>query len=827
MGGFTVKVELFAILKDEASSQSVALQRMVEGVFTSMSDAQVNPFRIFNETKNYFGEMEKAFSRASVIVAAADEKAFLEQKWNLLKALGLKAEICPAVQNVMRESATVPDASMKAHALMPKDGALFLSPDGLYSGFAVRSGKQTLLFIPLSEERTEGVMGGVRQYFEARAKKEAAQAPKQPVPAAPIDLPDNNLRFAETAMLLAENDMAVAFARTETSVYLLNGMRNNPSCGDSFVPTEAVADSRESVTERMACLAETARREIGTKLGAAISNIYSLGSDNGMFINVALADSGTAHVRKISCGSEMAAADLVVLATDELFTMVQSYVQGDEFPPEDVELIPAKLFADTPEQLQANQKKKRGTALKIMLCVLIAIILCVLIGFYFKDEVSAMFFDTEPTTIAQMTTETASEPPTTQETTEGAEESTEAQEDFALFGMAQPVAADEKPAVQQMVYETPVPIDWDVAVQPYIEKTTESATTAKETTTKETTAKATTTKATTTTTKKAETTTSQSTTEESSTGNPFSSTTATTTTTKPTTASTTEKFTLPIFNFDTSTADGTFTFTVYGYGHGVGMSQMGALAYAQQGWSYAQILAHYYPGTTLSRETAPATVKYNGKELDTKEFMIRVVQQEIGGYAKSADLEALKAQAVAAYSYMKAKGYNLTSNDMAYSTIGDSQLSSVVKSAVESTLGEYLSYNGKAILAQFYASSAGKTTSAENVWGGKNYPYLVSGVESPEQVSKTTVTISAADFKTIIQKYNAAHPSNPITLSGDPSGWLQILSHDGARGDVGYISSIRVGDKTMNGNAFRTMFNAYRPSGVNGIRSHCFALAVS
>jgi stage II sporulation protein D len=41
-----------------------------------------------------------------------------------------------------------------------------------------------------------------------------------------------------------------------------------------------------------------------------------------------------------------------------------------------------------------------------------------------------------------------------------------------------------------------------------------------------------------------------------------------------------------------------------GWGHGVGMSQWGAYGYARHGWSYRQILAHYYPGTTLGQ--APA-----------------------------------------------------------------------------------------------------------------------------------------------------------------------------------------------------------------------------
>lgn len=44
-----------------------------------------------------------------------------------------------------------------------------------------------------------------------------------------------------------------------------------------------------------------------------------------------------------------------------------------------------------------------------------------------------------------------------------------------------------------------------------------------------------------------------------------------------------------------------FLFTVTGHGHGVGLSQYGAKLLAADGWTYRQILAHYYPGTELVR----------------------------------------------------------------------------------------------------------------------------------------------------------------------------------------------------------------------------------
>ena len=45
----------------------------------------------------------------------------------------------------------------------------------------------------------------------------------------------------------------------------------------------------------------------------------------------------------------------------------------------------------------------------------------------------------------------------------------------------------------------------------------------------------------------------------------------------------------------------TFIITGRGWGHGIGMSQWGALGFARRGFAYERILAHYYPGTVLTR----------------------------------------------------------------------------------------------------------------------------------------------------------------------------------------------------------------------------------
>ena len=59
-------------------------------------------------------------------------------------------------------------------------------------------------------------------------------------------------------------------------------------------------------------------------------------------------------------------------------------------------------------------------------------------------------------------------------------------------------------------------------------------------------------------------------------------------------------FSLRSANFTVTCKNNAFTFVVKGYGHGVGMSQVGADYMASQGSTYKQILAWYYPTTSLT-----------------------------------------------------------------------------------------------------------------------------------------------------------------------------------------------------------------------------------
>ncbi|MBQ3404399.1 MAG: stage II sporulation protein D [Oscillospiraceae bacterium] len=162
------------------------------------------------------------------------------------------------------------------------------------------------------------------------------------------------------------------------------------------------------------------------------------------------------------------------------------------------------------------------------------------------------------------------------------------------------------------------------------------------------------------------------------------------------------------------------------------------------------------------------------KTLCLDEYLIGVVAAEMPA---DFDIEALKAQAVAARTYTMYKLFAEPSashpeadvcSDIkcckAYSTgdtlkakWGTSYENNLKKitDAVRSTDGQYLKYEGEPILAVFHSCSAGTTERSENVWS-RALPYLVC-VDTPETEAdvpgySTTVTVLKSDYMDSIRE---------------------------------------------------------------------------
>jgi stage II sporulation protein D len=169
-----------------------------------------------------------------------------------------------------------------------------------------------------------------------------------------------------------------------------------------------------------------------------------------------------------------------------------------------------------------------------------------------------------------------------------------------------------------------------------------------------------------------------------------------------------------------------------GDGHGVGMSQDGALGYAEHGYTYQAILAHYYTGTALGQAPPNTNVRVlvgtKVKKVPLERYVRGVVAAEMpSGWP----LAALEAQAVASRTYAltaHAGGsrFDVYSDTRSQVYRGVAAETAQTNTAIAATAGQIVTYAGKPAITYFFASSGGMTESIQNSFlGSAPEPWLV------------------------------------------------------------------------------------------------------
>lgn len=229
----------------------------------------------------------------------------------------------------------------------------------------------------------------------------------------------------------------------------------------------------------------------------------------------------------------------------------------------------------------------------------------------------------------------------------------------------------------------------------------------------------------------------------------------------------------------------------------------------------------YQKPTPEAEETLSVYIKDEDKvvKMSKSQYLKEVVSAEMPA---DFEIEALKAQAVAARSYLESrrnaykisgtpdehKGAEIcTDSTHCKAWISESKRRMLwglnanknwakIAQAVEETEGEIITYNGEVISAVFHSTSSGKTEASKDVWGGDK-PYLVSvdspgDKESPKYKSKKEITLQ--EFK------NLAEENIPeVDFS---KGIIDGIR----RSDAGGIMEITVGGVPIRGTKLRSIY---------------------
>lgn len=226
----------------------------------------------------------------------------------------------------------------------------------------------------------------------------------------------------------------------------------------------------------------------------------------------------------------------------------------------------------------------------------------------------------------------------------------------------------------------------------------------------------------------------------------------------------------------------------------------------------------------LDKESPVITI-YNhnlgkNENMDIETYLYGVLSGEM---SSEFNIEALKAQAVAARTYVMYKkeennqskhknaivctDYNHCQEYKSYDTLlksnGEEWIKnsySKIKQAVDETKGQIITYKEKPILPLYFSTSSGKTENSEEVFSAK-YPYLQS-VDSPyDKVSPkyvSTLKISNKDFVSALKKSY----SNIELSENNLESRVKIIS----RSNGGSVDKIKIGNKELIGRDIRGLF---------------------
>lgn len=729
-------------------------------------------FEQFTDSRELFSALAGAFGDSEVVVLAAAERHYIEIKKLLFDALRTKTAFSDKIAEALEKAD-------EDQCLMPADAQILVTDDGKYSGFIEKSGKQMLAFLPLSDGRCARVAEELKSVFlPVEKKEESANTPEPDANSAGELSAEEKCDPEEVVELLKERGLSAAVASSKNSPFVFSVLPydDGSDFGDVIFAQSVDVERQEDEShgEYIAAMAGRARAKSGASVGAAISNVFrNDDEDSKHFMLICIADENKARVFKVFSRKGETTQEFIYACVHRLYSALADYARNG-FVMHDVSDDASIIITDgehPSHHKSAPVHSGKKTALIVASVILIAVLIGTAVTFLIKgygSQSGASLIGAR----TQDTTESGTgdiigviddiiiadvEDPNGDASNEQSSDSTAAQSTDS----GKTTGEQTNGTVPGSIAEGSTVLTTVISTKP--------------------------------------------TTRPNTTGKPTTKPTEKPTTTKPNSS---------------SKKTGTFVFTVYGYGHGVGMSQNGASEYARRGWDYKRILLHYYnnPGISLVKDSKlPSTVTYNGKSYSLAEYLGKTAYAEVG---PSAPLESIKSQMVAIYTYAKRQNFKMTTSNHAFRE-SYAGTSSSIENAIKATLGEYLAYYGSPAFTPYFSTAAGKTASSANVWGGSqnSYPYLAGGRTSPEGNVKRTLTISSEELRKKVEAYNAkVDSSKRITLQSNPAQWIKILEHDSARGSsCGYISSMRIGNQTMRGNAFRLNI-----MGAATLRSHCF-----
>ncbi len=398
------------LLKKENEQVPVKQQIKVIANLSPFTDNDLH-FEEFSSLKALFSELSKALKEYDFIVIAVSDSIYNKAKIKLINALSLETEQNADVLKKL-EGLELSEEATALNATMPKNARILLSRDGIYSGFAIKKGKQTIALTVLDDTHTDSVIKqGLIPYLTGGevipvTEEKAAETEGKSEPEKNGAITETEKGVAiRTLNILKENDVHIAVNGNQNSNVLKEYGDDLEGFYDYFTFTPHIEDRGDyNVTDYTAQMARSAKGLSKADLGACISDIFN--ADDCDYICISVATDKSALVRKLYKEEEETDEEFIAGAAEELFALISEKTAGNN-----------SVGIEISQSEAPEKKKKLQKSTKILIavvCVLLAAAIAVGALFFVKYRNAQKEALTTTTEVVETTTEapeTTTEPP--------------------------------------------------------------------------------------------------------------------------------------------------------------------------------------------------------------------------------------------------------------------------------------------------------------------------------------------------------------------------------------------------------------------------------
>lgn len=406
-----MEMKLFSLYRNAADT-SVKMQIKVIGCLNGFADSDIS-FDEYTSLKDMFGGLSKALKSSDFIVIAVDSSIYNSTKLKLMTALSLKKEQNEAVLKKLSKL-ELDESAQEKNAAMPEGATVFVSVDGINSGFAVKKGSQTIVMIPFDDQRLDSVLKrGLVPYITnggrltSASEMEAApthEEKEEPASQTASEISEQEKDIAaHTLNILKESDVKIAVNGNTNATVMREFAVGLDDFDEYFTFTPHIEDRGDyNVTDYTAQMARSAKDLSSATLGACISDIFTT-NDGCDYICISVATDKSALVRKLYKEEGEDDAHLIRIACEEIFALIGEKAMGNNS-------VGIEIAQDEAPKADKKQSKKAKKAIISVIAIILVAAITVGSVYFVKQKNNNKEPQTEPP-IQTQAPETTTEAP--------------------------------------------------------------------------------------------------------------------------------------------------------------------------------------------------------------------------------------------------------------------------------------------------------------------------------------------------------------------------------------------------------------------------------